>query len=1065
MIKTKLILLVALLFPTLLFAGPVSQEQARRNALSFVKERVNKGARKAPKSMRLSDAAVDPGYYAFNVDGGGFVIMSASDRTQSVLGYTDEGSFTLDNAPEPFKAWLSRLSNVIQAADAGTLSSAPRKSAARKAVTRTLTKNVIPTMVSSRWNQGDPYNQQVPMYKDNNGNDQRAATGCVATAMSQIMYFWKWPKTATPEIPGYTTGWNNTTTTYGELPPTTFKWDDMTDTYDGNSSQKSKDAVANLMHYVGKSIKMGYGPSSGASSGNCPYALKTYYGYNKNCYLASSGDYTYQEWEDLMYSELAAGRPLLMAGDTSDRTGGHEWVCDGYDGNGCFHMNWGWGGMCDGYFLLTVMFPDQQGIGGSTSSDGYSMGQNIVVGLQPAVDDTPADPEIARINIFNIRLDKTTYTRKNTNGSFNFNITYSAGTSLENAYNFDSSFIIYDDKGNVVKDVIGSESNFNLSPGTYWPTRSIHVLLPRSITDGTYFIKGRSRQNGTTEWVDDKLCDKNYIKAVVSDEGLTLNLTIYPAVNLTVNSLELMGQGSGAENKVKVNITNNEESEYYHDTYLIADGQWVSGNCIVIPGMSTNDYYFKYTPSSAGTHKLQLSTSKSTSDAFYTTNVNVENGAAPDLLITMKPLSKPSSGIIYGNTMRLQVNVTNRGTKPYQSFIEASPWEVSGGYYWKRSSSRQDVDIAPGEAVTLYYQFDDLNYNSRYNFHTDSNGGASANCGDYTFKPGILYWGADGTMNGVADQTGFKVTKDMVAVQMPGKTPKSFSVDQDANTNTLFIFEDGATVSSRMITALNNRGLYNFVIGSKAEKIVLDDANDFYLPVSFVAKDVKYTRAIPADAASAPWTTLALPFEPQTLTVDDAPADWFHTATDAGKNLVVKEFTAAEGATLHFDYADRIRANRPYIMAVAGTVGESTFDLSGKTITFAATDAVFEPVDRISTYSTDYKYIGTTVAATPEKAYILSADGLKFVAADNATVNPFRAYMLANNDLAAAIQTLPIATNDATAIDNVTVSDIAEGSVIYNVAGVRVGVFNTAADLRRLPKGVYVAGGRKFVVK
>lgn len=1067
MIKSKLLLLLLLLFPALVQADPVTREQARSNAISFVKERVSKGARKAPaagKTMRLTDAAANPSYYAFNVEGGGFVLVSASDRTQSILGYTDDGTFNLDNAPEAFKAWIARLSEVIQAADAGTISSTSRNAGPRK-VAHTVTKNVIPTLVASRWNQGDPYNQQVPMYTDKDGKQQRAATGCVATAMSQIMYFWKWPKTATPEIPGYTTGWNNTTTTYGPLPSTTFDWDNMTDTYDSNSSQKSKDAVANLMHYVGKSIHMGYGPSSGAVSGNCPRALKNYYGYDKNCYLASSDDYTYQEWEDLIYSELAAGRPLLMAGDTSDRTGGHEWVCDGYDGNGCFHMNWGWGGMCDGYFLLTVMFPDQQGIGGSTSSDGYSMGQNIVVGLKPAVDDTPADPEVVRINISNIRLDKTTYTRKTTSGNFTFPISYSAGTSLENAYNFDAAFTLYDNNGNIIKDEIGKESNFVINPGTYWPTRTIRVLFGKDLPDGTYFIKGRSRQNGTTEWNEDKLFDKHYIKAVISD-GTNLTLTVYPAVNLTVNSLSLIGQGAGSENKVKANITNNEESEYYRDTYLIADGQWVSGNCIVIPGLSTNDYYFKYTPASAGEHKLALSTSKNPSDAFYTTTVNVKEQATPDLTIRMKSLTNASGGNIYGNSIRLQVTVTNNSTKPYQNYIEASPWEVSGGYYWKRSSSRQDVNIAPGETATLFYQFDNLNYGSRYNFHTDSNGGPSANLGDFTFNQGILYWKADGIQTGVEPVNGFKVTADMVAVSIPGKTPKSFSVDDDANTNTLFYFEDGATISSRMITVLNKRGFYNFVKGSKADKIVIDDAHDFYLPRSIEAKEISYKRSVPADASKAPWTTLALPFEPQTLTVDDAPADWFHSATDAGKSLIIEEFTAAEGSTLYFDFVDRILANRPYIMAVAGKVGDSSFDLSGKTITLSATDAVLETVERISTYSTDYKYVGTTVKCTPEKAYTLSDGGRSFMPlAANGTVNPFRAYIVPNNDIAAAVQSLVIANNALTSIDKVTADAIAEGSVIYTVAGVKVGVLNTAADLQRLPKGIYVVGGRKFVVK
>ena len=124
------------------------------------------------------------------------------------------------------------------------------------------------------------------------------------------------------------TGANDTTVNYPALPSVTFDWDSMTDTYDASSSEESKQAVAELMHYVGRSVRMGYGPSSGAASVNTVNALKNYFGYDKNMYYTSHDRYTYQAWEDLIYSELAAGRPVLMNGDTSTRTGGHEWVCD-----------------------------------------------------------------------------------------------------------------------------------------------------------------------------------------------------------------------------------------------------------------------------------------------------------------------------------------------------------------------------------------------------------------------------------------------------------------------------------------------------------------------------------------------------------------------------------------------------------------------------------------------------------------------------------------------------------------------------------------------------------------
>ena len=1064
--KYRLLFLLLALCPLLVKAGPVTKEKARQKAISFVQSRIQSGARKAPAkalTSSLSEVLSDKSYYVFNVgDNSGFVMVSASDLTQPVLGYSDSGSFNLSEAPEPLKEWLTRLSGVISSIESGTISSARRNVKARTS-SRTITKNVIPVLVPSRWNQGDPYNLQCPTY-DNNGEPTLSATGCVATAMAQIMYFWRWPQGPTTAIPGYTTNWNSTTTTYPELPSVTFDWDAMTDTYDASSSDASKQAVAQLMHYVGRSVEMGYGPSSGAASGNTVRALKNYYGYDKNMYYTSHDEYTYQDWEDLIYSELAAGRPVLMNGDTSTRTGGHEWVCDGYDGNGCFHMNWGWGGMCDGYFLLTVMFPDQQGIGGSTSSDGYSMGQGIVVGLQPGQEGQVEPDEVVRISISNLGLDRTEYERTTTNGYFRFNIRYGAGTSLSNSYNFDTAFTLYDADGNIVKDVIGTERDFNITPGTWWPSRSCGVTFGPGLADGTYYIKGRSRETGTTEWVEDQYFDKNFIRAVITD-GLKLTLTVYPTVNLTVNSLDLIGSGgAGTELKVRANITNNDATEYYRDTYLLVDGQWVSGNCIVIPGNATDDYYFKYTPTTAGNHTFALSTSKDLADAFYTVTKTIDEASVPQLSISMKSLTETSGDVIYGNSMRLQVKVTNNGDRPYQSYIEASPWEVDGGYYWKRSSSRQDIDLAPGQDTTLVYVFEDLNYNGRYNFHADSNGGASSNLGDYTFKQGIRYWTTDGIQHGVANVGGFVVEPDMVAVDFPGSSPVSFSIGDNANTNIVLYFADDGAVNSRLLNVLKNRGINNAVVAGSADNIVLTSDRDFYIPEAFTAANVSFT--MPAGTAGtdgAQWTTLALPFEPQTVTVDGQAADWFRSDADAGKQFVVKEFVAAEGTTLYFDHADAIVANRPYLVSFAGNVGDNHYDVTGKDVVFAATDAVFEPVDLISTYSTDYKFVGTTASASLADAYALASDGSAFVKADgNLALSPFAACMVANNKPASAAAKLVIAGVTPTSITAVE-AEALDGQPVYNLSGMKVGTYDAASGLGTLPSGVYIVGGKKIV--
>lgn len=1067
--KHLLLSIIALALPVFSWAGPVSQDEARQKAAQFLAKRLRDGRRKAPAlgGGTMTLAASDKAYYAFNLGrGDGFVLMSASDLTQQVIGYADHGTFDLDKAPAQFKAWMARLSEVIDGVESGT--ARPVAKAAAIPSTASPTKSYIPTLVSSRWNQGDPYNLDCPTYVDGNGQTQTCATGCVATAMSQIMYFWKCPKTATPTIPAYSTSWNNTQRTYDALPPTTFKWDSMTDTYSSGSSQDSRKAVAELMRYVGQSLQMGYGPSSGAGAGGTARALKTYFGYDQALFYASHDDYSYQAWEDLIYKELASGRPVLMNGDTSDLTGGHEWVCDGYDGNGLFHMNWGWGGMCDGYFLLTVMFPDQQGIGGSTSSDGYSMSQGIVVGLQPSTGAAEPQAETARTSIFNIRLNKNSYTRTSTSNNFFVpSVNYSAGTNMANAYDFEHVFTLYNAAGDIVQESIGSES-FSISPGTYWPTRSCNLVFGKNLSDGTYFIRGRSRQKGTDEWIEDDKGAKNFIMAEIKD-GTSLQLTVYPHASLSVSSLTMEGAGTvGTEQKVKAAITNNESTEYYQNTFLIVDGTWVSGNCIQIPAKATRDIYFKYKPTTAGEHTFQLSTSKNASDAFFTTKLTVSDAVTNNVSVGIKPLmtvaTESNTSVIYGDKMRLSVTVTNKAANPYKSFVAASAWENDGkGVYWQRSKQSRDVSIEPGASVQLTFEFD-VNLDGRYNFHVDTDNSSSANCGDYTFRRGITYWTADGQQNAAKYANGFEVTGDILAVAIPGSTSlPTVSFKDTPNANFVLYYDEGASVSSRVLNILKKK-VNNIVFGSKAEQCVLDGDKPFFIPRGFTADKVTFSRSVSAAAKAQP-TTLALPFAP-----DDVKEQGYEAY----------EFKAIDGTTLYFTPAGDMAPSRPYLLmpsdGTAGAASASSHDSSlapvsepSAVLSLSAADAEVEATEGMSVFSTNYKFVGTAESVVLNGVYTLSADGKSFVLADEATVAPSTACFVANNAESSLAKSLTIDLGTPTSIDAIadgngaTGVQPAEGEPIFSIDGTRVGTYRRAGALDALPGGVYVIGGRKYV--
>lgn len=384
-LRKTLLMLICMTVTITLSAEPITREQARLRALAFLQKApgsrqlspvVNR-ARLSPRHIAGKGSTAQELYYVFNRgDNQGYVIATGDDKLRPVIGYTDQGQFDYNTLPDNMRFWLQGYEAELQylSEHPELLAQAPRYAPIHKA---------IAPMVTTRWNQTWPYNNECPQYF----NLGRSVTGCVATAMAQILYY-QHAKSVTEtqaEMPSYATATAHPD--YGKLnvegipSGSPIDWDNMLDTYSSTATAKQQLAVAQLMHYCGVSVKMDYSnSSSGAFSYMVAKAMTQYFGYGSSVkYVYKDDAYTDDEWDALLYKELAEGRPFYLSGANS--SGGHAFVCDGYDDQGCYHINWGWGGSSDGYYLLTRLNPGSQGVGGS--SGGYSQQAEAVIGCEP----------------------------------------------------------------------------------------------------------------------------------------------------------------------------------------------------------------------------------------------------------------------------------------------------------------------------------------------------------------------------------------------------------------------------------------------------------------------------------------------------------------------------------------------------------------------------------------------------------------------------------------------------------------------------------------------------------
>ena len=353
-IQFLLVLLLALGYSPLQ-AKRITQWQAQQQAYSFWGKQMPQKAK--AKSRTATTASPSDAYYVFNNDAGGFVIIAGDDAVTPVLGYTSTGSFDAENLPDGLKDLLKSYERQIAALGD---SYQANQTATRAAFTGEKLLN------TAKWNQNAPFNKYTP---------NNYVTGCVATAGAIVMKHHGYPAKGTGSH-SYT--WNGKTISADF--EHNYDWASMPAEYDG-TNDAAFDGVARLMADLGVAVEMKYNKTgSGAYIGDLVTALQKYYGYSKLSHLMAIEDVGAEAWNGRLRDEIDANRPVLYAASDPNTGGGHAFVIDGYKDES-FSVNWGWGGLCDGFYKIGALNPESAG---KPTGDQYNVGQSAVFGMQPS---------------------------------------------------------------------------------------------------------------------------------------------------------------------------------------------------------------------------------------------------------------------------------------------------------------------------------------------------------------------------------------------------------------------------------------------------------------------------------------------------------------------------------------------------------------------------------------------------------------------------------------------------------------------------------------------------------
>ncbi|MDR3194854.1 MAG: C10 family peptidase [Tannerella sp.] len=562
---------------------------------------MTKSVQKNRAGLRSASPQEEPVYYVFTPEGGqGFVIVAGDDVAAPVLGYSDEGTFDESNAGLMY--WMESLAQEIAGAIENDLPQDAKTKARWQAfpgenptVGLRASGDVVEPLLRTRWDQQAPYNEYCPVI-----DGQQALTGCVATAMAQIMCYHRWPERRMATLPGYTAPAGNHTVS--PIPSATYEWAEMPAVCTSFTSEAANRTVAALLYDCGVATKMDYGSGSSAWFTDVLPALFNYFRYDDGAELCDRNAYAHADWVNLLKSELQAKRPVYYRGEGTN--GGHAFVCDGYDAASLFHFNWGWGGLSDGYFELSALNP--AGLGVTGGAGGFNSYQGMITGICPrgtSGNDMPA---------ISLGLTSLSANRASLNGlADTFNVTAirlkNTGTDTIRALYFGLLLCFSDQKPITYQR--SSESPVPFDTGSGWlPNQSYasfplytDYTFPLGMPPGVYRLYPAF---STVSAPDEPVIitannGGGFIEAVLESGGkVTLTGTSTNRPALSLNAVSVQGRFYHDRNgQVTVSVTNSGTGDYQSNlliklTNRQGEMQALANDPVVIPVGTTKTLVF-----------------------------------------------------------------------------------------------------------------------------------------------------------------------------------------------------------------------------------------------------------------------------------------------------------------------------------------------------------------------------------------------------------------------------------------------------------------------------------------